>query len=287
MVILFPCTYGNLKVVDDDYKIEKEIADKYGLKSVLFNYDEYVFENKPLKLNISIPEPCDCIYRGWMFKSKLYGKFYSDLNKLNLKLVNNKESYKNAHEFIYSYKILRNYTSEIMTFGLDEKINWKEVKSKFDRFKMKDNVKSIKGFNFPFYFDSTYSCVELDRYLNRFKELRGDLLEGGIILKKYASLKHDSNNNYNEFRCWFYDGKLIHYYRDSDGKDGDLRPLDVNWVKKLPKLKSKFYTIDVGELRNGGWIVVETGDGQVSGYRNSDKESSKASLAAFYKKLRD
>ena len=46
MVILFPCAYGNLKVVDDDYRIEKEIADKYGLKSVLFNYDEYVSDGR-------------------------------------------------------------------------------------------------------------------------------------------------------------------------------------------------------------------------------------------------
>ena len=237
MIILFPSTYDNLNMVDEDYKVEKDIAEKLGIKTVLFNYDEFVFGTGSLKLNIVIEELSDCIYRGWMLNLSQYDKFYQKLLKLNLKLINTVDNYKNAHEFIYSYKILRNYTPEIYTYGLNEDINWNDVKSKFGKFKMKDYVKSIKGFNFPDYFDETYSNVELNMYLNRFKELRGDLLDGGIILKKFVSLKKDSFGNTNEFRCWFYKGKLIHFYRNTNGNSDELRNLDISWIKGLPKLK--------------------------------------------------
>lgn len=34
---------------------------------------------------------------------------------------------------------------------------------------------------------------------------------------------------------------------------------------RLAGLPSPFYTVDFGELAGGGWTVLETGDGQVSG----------------------
>ena len=61
--------------------------------------------------------------------------------------------------------------------------------------------------------------------------------------------------------------------------------MDINWVKKLPKLKSKFYTIDVAELKTGEWVVIETGDGQVSGLRGSDKERNRERVKLFYQNL--
>ena len=33
----------------------------------------------------------------------------------------------------------------------------------------------------------------------------------------------------------------------------------------MDKLPSNYYTVDFAELSNGDWIVIETGDGQVSG----------------------
>jgi hypothetical protein len=287
MIILFPCSYSSLEEVDDDYRLEKQIAEDVGFETVLFNYDEFIFTHKPLKLSNSFNESEPCIYRGWMMNVKQYDKFYQSLLKLNLKLVNTKDNYKNAHEFINPYKILRDSTPEIMTFGLNEAVDWKRVKSYFGKFKIKDYVKSVKGFNFPEYFDETYSNVELDMYLDRFKELRGELLTGGIIIKRFVPLKRDMAGNNNEFRCWFYKGNLIHYYRNTNGNASELSDLDVSWVKHLPKLKSNFYTIDVAELRNGGWTVIETGDGQVSGYKDSDKENSHDSLAEYYTALKN
>ena len=59
------------------------------------------------------------------------------------------------------------------------------------------------------------------------------------------------------------------------------RSSDGRLVERASRLESPFYTIDFGELEDGGWTILETGDGQVSGL------SSGASVARFMRALVD
>ncbi|WP_181991340.1 ATP-grasp domain-containing protein [Hungatella hathewayi] len=56
-----------------------------------------------------------------------------------------------------------------------------------------------------------------------------------------------------------------------DNKEDDV-PEDVLNNKELCLLNSNFYTIDFARTTNGKYIVIETGDGQVSGLP-SEKEA--------------
>lgn len=281
MNILFPCSYMDKNEVDEDYKVEYETAKGLGFKTLLFNYDEFIFMNKPISFNVISFEDYkgNYIYRGWMMNPSQYKKFYNTLSKKGIILINNLEEYKNTHEFVKPYKVLSQYTAETYFYGLDEKIDWKFIRNRFDKFIFKDYVKSVKGLDFPEYYDYTYSNVELDYYLNRFKVLRDNLLEGGIQVKEYLNLKTDKAGNKNEIRLWFYKGKCIHTSKHLNSVSIFSNP-SKSWINKLPKLKSNFYTIDVAELKSNDWVVIETGDGQVSGYETEFNDREK--LKQFY-----
>ncbi len=68
----------------------------------------------------------------------------------------------------------------------------------------------------------------------------------------------------NEYRAFFMKGQLVTVSRNSNQSD-KCPFVPNNFVEKLTGLKSSFYTVDFAELDNGMWIIIEVGDGQVSG----------------------
>lgn len=260
--IIFPCNYFNKNQVDNDYETEFVQPCKFNFNIIFFDYDEFI-SNEIFNFYPDIPEKGLCIYRGWMLKSEQYNKLYEFLKSKGLELINSPEQYKYCHEFPYSYPILKSFTPAIITISDIFAINWSIVKQTFDRFMVKDFVKSVKGNDFPMYFDSSYSDSQLDDYIQRFLELRGTLYTGGIVFKKYVDLAK-KNGKTNEYRAFYLDDKLITLSQNSN-QDRLNNPISKSFVDCVPKLKSRFYTVDFAELENGEWIVIETGDGQVSG----------------------
>jgi len=277
MFILFPCEYGNISAVDENYKLEYLAAIKHGFDILLVDYDEFLMSGK-LKLNNKLDSPCveDVIYRGWMLKYDDYVRFYKNLLDFNLKLINSPDEYRNCHEFYYSYNSVRDYTPESLFFKDGEQINWNDVFYRFDRFLIKDFVKSVKGFDFPKYFDNSYVAQDMDKYIQKFIDIRGSLYTGGIVVKKFVDLKHDDKTH--EFRAFYVNGELLVIYHNSCNY-GDELPIEM--AKNMPKLGSNFYTIDFAVCNDGNIIVIETGDGQVSGI---DDEKS---IDVFYERLKN
>ncbi len=54
---------------------------------------------------------------------------------------------------------------------------------------IKDYVKSVKGTDFPKFFDKNTTQDELDNWMNVFYKYRGNLLTGGICVKEFLPLK--------------------------------------------------------------------------------------------------
>ena len=50
-IILFPCQFGNINQVDEDYQKEYNSAIKNGFETLLFNFDDFTLTNSKLKLN--------------------------------------------------------------------------------------------------------------------------------------------------------------------------------------------------------------------------------------------
>lgn len=124
-IILFPCQFGNINQVDEDYQKEYNSAIKNGFETLLFNFDDFTLTNSKLKLNkiLNLEEKVIILYRGWMLKFEDYERLYNSLLTLNLQLINNPIEYRNCHEFPYSYNNLKNYTPKCIYYKKDEKID--------------------------------------------------------------------------------------------------------------------------------------------------------------------
>ena len=260
--ILYPSDYFDYKKADADYQYEYDEAVRFpGFQILFYNYDEFVGD-QPLRVYPRQPEPGFCVYRGWMLHPLKYGELYRGLLKLGLRLVNSPEEYVNCHEFPNSYGRLKGFTPGLQCYARDQKIPWRRVRDEFPRFMMKDFVKSVKGTDFPVYFDGSYADEVMDRYVERFIELRGPLFEKGIVLKEYVDLKRLDGKT-NEYRVFFLYHKVLSVSPNSCQTGGERPPEEL--IRAIPALDSNFYTVDFAQLENGGWTVIETGDGQVSG----------------------
>jgi len=231
MLILFASDYFDIKKVDDDYVAEYEAVSRIPeFKPILYNYDEFI-NNKQLRLYPDNFYTGECLYRGWMLTPEQYTALYSKLCEKGIQLITS--------------------------------IDWQLVNNTFSRFMIKDAVKSVKGHDFPSSFETPVIANEMNVHVENFRNLRDKLLTGGILLKEYVDFKKYGNNT-NEYRAFYLKNHLLSLSRNSNQPDTCPIPPQI-FIEKWAKLPSNYFTVDFGELENGQWIVIETGDGQVSG----------------------
>lgn len=275
--ILFPSDYFNRNKIDAELEQEYDAAKKAGFDVMLFDYSSW-FETKKIVLNRD--SDCDLIlYRGWMMKPELYCEFEKQLKGLGYYLIVDSSSYKRLHEFVHVYPIIRGDTAPIMKFPLYTRIDVEFIKSTFGRFMVKDYVKSVKGSDFPVYFDSSITQSEFGDWMEKFYQYRGDLLTGEICIKKYLDLKkYDGYTN--EYRAFFYRNEPILLMKNSNQNDACCKP-PVELMNKYKMLDSPFFTLDFAQLEDDSWIIIESGDGQVSGITDSSQTET------FYRMLKE
>ncbi len=261
--LLFPSSVFDKLQVDEDLKAEYDAALSTGLfKIILFSYEDWFHNGRIVIRNI----PADmkpAIYRGWMMKPKQYENFYYGLREHNIKLVTEPEQYKLMHIFPNVYEYVKEDTAKMEVYPLHTQIDVEDLKKRFVRFMVKDFVKSVKGTEFPRYFDRSITQEEFDRWMEVFYKYRGGLLTGGICIKEFLDFKRYGDRT-NEYRVFYANHEITTISRNSaQGIYAPLPPQDL--IEKYRNLGSIYYTVDYAELEDGRWKVVEAGDGGVSG----------------------
>lgn len=261
--IIFPSSFYDLHAIDEDMDQEYQAVLETGLfETILFSYDDW-FNQGHLKLSYTPETGIHAVYRGWMMKPEQYRRFYLELLKNNIHLVTDPDMYTHFHVFPNVYPELSDDTARIMTFPLHSDINIEQVKLVFQRFMVKDFVKSVKGTEFPAIFDQSITQLEFNRWMEVFYNYRGSLLTGGICIKEFFNLKKYGNRT-NEYRVYYINREIASVCRNS------LQPVytpepPLHLIEKYQYLDSVFYTIDFAELEGGQWKIIEAGDGSVSG----------------------
>lgn len=263
--ILFPSSYFDLNKVDEDLQSEYDAVKNTDLYDIiLFGYEQW-FCNKKLVLNYKPSEVITAVYRGWMMKPEQYETFYLNLLENKIQLITTPEEYKQFHVFPNIYPLLAEDTARMMIFpkGKGTSVDLTTVKKSFKRFMVKDYVKSVKGTNFPRYFENTVTQDEFDKWMRVFYKYRGELFTGGICIKEFLKLKK-YNSKPNEYRVYYINRIIATISRNSGQML--LTPMPPQaLLNKYSQLPSKFYTIDYAELEDGSWKIIEAGDGEVSG----------------------
>lgn len=260
MTILFPSSYMSGSRVDEAFEREYEAALEAGLDIMLFN--QCLWDEKR-EILLNRKESAQALYRGWMMKPEDYKAFYDRLSASGVSLCTAPGQYETMHIFPNIYPLLEEDTPRMLVFPLHSRLDVGEIGKKLGDFFVKDYVKSAKNTDFPAYFEKDISQEEFDCWMNRFYELRGELLTGGILAKQYVNLKKYGECT-NEYRVFYLHGRILSISRNS------LQPnyaaeLPGNLAEKYAGLPSPFYTVDYAEKDDGKWIVIEAGDGGVSG----------------------
>ena len=277
--ILFPSSYFNPKEVDEDLQQEYQAVLSTGLYDViLFDYDKW-FNESLLKLSMRPEENRKIIYRGWMMKPESYELFYQKLLENHLELVTSPKEYETMHVFPNVYKNFGKDTAYMEIFPLNEVINVETLKPRFERFMIKDFVKSVKGTDFPKFFDRNVTQENFDRWMEVFYQYRGTLLTGGICIKEFYDLKKYGDHT-NEYRIFYINHEIATISRNSSQPEYTPE-VPKSLVEKYRNLPSKYYTVDYAELQDGTWKVIEAGDGSVSGL--SENQNIEAYYRALYR----
>ena len=277
-LILFPSSFSDLAKVDEDLQKEYEAVLATGLFDVaLFGYYQWFHEDRLVIRNAPEAERT-AVYRGWMMKPDQYERFYHCLLEKNIRLVTEPEHYSLMHIFPNVYENVKEDTAKMELYQLHAQINVETLKKSFDRFMVKDYVKSVKGTEFPRYFDRSISQEEFDRWMEVFYKYRGELLTGGICIKEFLDLKQYGGKT-NEYRVFYINHEIATVCRNSGQGNYTPEP-PKNLIEKYRYLGSPYYTVDYAELEDGSWKIIEAGDGGVSGL--SDNQDYEQYFRALY-----
>lgn len=113
------------------------------------------------------------------------------------------------------------------------------------------------------------------KVIKNFIERQDDLLTGGVVLREFLNLKsigkHENSGMpiSEEYRVFVLDNEPLiidSYWHHSEG---GLSDNEIKWVKEICKrIDSRFVTIDLAKKSDGELVVMELGDGQVSGLQD-------------------
>jgi len=270
MKILFPCNPLDNKKVDDDYLQEHHAAKLQGNDCFFFDHDEFV--RGEFKSNISsVDDKTTLVLRSWMLSISQYEELYGILLELGYLLVNTPEQYKNCHHFPDSYDYTKDYTSKAMFVKKWDESILQDISNFFGEkdFIMKDFVKSAKHIPGLFRMSSGISGKDLLDKVEEFVEHRGKLFSEGLVFKEFVELERDSKEKLNEWRLFYYDNRLVSSAPNSNQTGPYVEAPDEfinSTVNDIAfQIDSNFFTIDVSKKEDGDWMIIETGDGQVSG----------------------
>ena len=264
--ILFPADYFDKKAPDGAMRVEYESAYADSRLDVgLFDLELFEQSGKLALTRPFINESMPLIYRGWMMKPEQYSAFFGALREKRLHPTTGPDAYEEFHMFPLAYArhgVLNMCAPRLVAFP-GKSADAEVVNRTFAEFMVKDYVKSVKGTTFPVSFGTPVSQERMDEIVEEFARHRGDLFTAGIVCKEYVDLARYGGAT-NEWRAFYLGGGLLNVCRNSNQPAIAPKPPD-GLVSACSNLGSPYYTVDFAERTDGSWIVVETGDGQVSG----------------------
>lgn len=259
------------KKVDEDYQEEFEVCSQ-NFSCGLFSYED--MERNQLSL-YGKPIEGLTLYRGWMMKPEMYSAFYEKLKERGIILMNSPEEYNRYHMLPNWYKDFEQDTAaSLWTEGGDIP----SALSLLDHFDgavmVKDYVKSRKHE----WYDACFIPEVSDKknsndVIHNFVTRQGDNLVGGIVIRNFLELNsigfHDISHMpiSEEYRAFVLAGKLLivdDYWNQGNVPSFSLE--DQQWIAmQIEKIKGNFVTMDFARTTDGTLVIMELGDGQVSG----------------------
>ena len=215
-----------------------------------------------------------------MLRPEQYKELYDLLVKESIYLINSPSDYERCHLLPNWYNKIKDYTT---------KSAWNSSNNLDDAFKLlnefngpvmvKDYVKSRKHeWDDACYIDNPKSD-KAKEVINNFITRQGPEFVGGTVLREFVNLKrigyHEKSGMpiSEEYRIFVLYDEIISIigYWGNDIKTFKKEDMDfINWIKD--HINSNFYTIDIARKEDDQLVVIEIGDGQVSGLQGVSED---------------
>lgn len=210
------------------------------------------------------------IWVGFIPSIERYKSIYDAALNKGIQLVNSPEQYRLAMEFDKFYPHVKDITpksiiiqhldelTDDVTFPVFVKGAVKSNKSKGWDSVVANNISELKILAKQIFSHQNFSRGKLIiRELVHFKQIATD--PNGFPINR-------------EYRAFLYKGELLAYgfywdeYRDSNPLTKQDKQDILALLKSVSsRIGTPFLAVDIGQLENGDWIVIEIGDGQFSG----------------------
>jgi hypothetical protein len=281
---------------DRAFQAEVAAIGRLGLPYVLLNHDALV-RGEPDRAGRRVPKhdpPVLASYRGWMVTAGQYRSLYEVLSARGIVLINDPNQYSRCHHLPESYPAIEGLTPRTVWLASDLEIGriMEALAPLGDApVVLKDFVKSRKHeWTEACYIPSASDRRAVERVVGRFLELQGADLAGGLVFREFVEFEpvgvHPRSGMpiTEEYRIFWLDGRPISWspYWEEGRYVGEGPPID-EFKAVAAAVQSRFFTMDVARRRDDGWMIVELGDGQVSGLpRETDADRFYAALAEHW-----
>jgi hypothetical protein len=211
------------------------------------------------------------IYRGWMLSEAAYAAMFAALARRGVNLVTSPEAYRACHTTPGSYDALRDWMPKTAWVPLSSINEADAIQSSLAEFGqspiiVKDWVKSQAAGYWAeacFIPDASDTDAAL-RVIERFRELQGESLAGGLVFKSYVPLVPKGAPAL-EHRAFTASGRIVGCWPRS-AQAVEIGSPPVSLLEAVAsRIPSPFASADFGRDADGKWWLLEVGDGQVSG----------------------
>lgn len=259
--------------VDPAYAGEADAARNAGFEIIVLDHDELDIRTDADAALRRVPASLSgtVIYRGWMLKADAYMALHDALASRGLAMITSPGQYEACHHAPASYPALAGWLPQAVFTDIDitrQPGTLSEALLVFGSSPLilKDWVKSqASGYwKEACYIPDAAKTEEATRVVDRFIELQGDSLTGGLVFKKFIELEPPGDVPF-EHRAFIADGKAIGCWpRSVEARE--LGPPPSSIVEAVAmKVPGRFVSADFGRGTDGKWQLLEIGDGQVSG----------------------
>lgn len=281
MRFLYPAHPLAPREVDPDFAAEAELARSLGAPVSVLHL-EPLLESGEARRAVRFVEGAGGeergVYRGWILPAPVYGRLHGTLAQAKgIALLNSPEAYRAAQHLPLAYPCLAGHTPETVWVAADELSPERIVAAAAQLgggpLLVKDYVKSEKhAWEEACFIPSGTDGAAVLRVVDAFRARRGEALEGGVVLRRFVPLRrtgvHPSSGMpvAMEVRCFFVGGTPTARVRYWEGQQDALPAVPDALLALGARIDSPFFTMDFAQREDGGWTVIETGDGQVSGF---------------------
>jgi hypothetical protein len=242
MRVLYPENPLDKTQADEPYQEEFIALCAAGYQCSLFDFDALSFGEFRPHPKIQVGERV--LYRGWMLNPQRYEDLIAQMECKGGEPVTSLANYLRCHHLPGWYQQCLDFTAETYFFAADRELETKVGKLGWERYFVKDFVKS----NTAKMGSIANSPSEVCAIVEQIAMYRGEI-EGGVAVRRFENYHLSTERRY-----FVVNG--VPY-----SPDGGIPKL----VEKIAGIvDAPFYSVDVVENSEGVLRLVELGDGQVS-----------------------